>query len=47
MFPTTCLLLQKLLYILASPLTSSEQFLSAIWNTLSQAAVLILPPNKA
>ena len=43
MFPTTCLLLQKLLYILAYPLTSSEQFLSAI----SQAAVLILPPNKA
>ena len=46
MFPTTFLLLQKLLNILAFPLTSSEQFLSTIWNTVSQAAVLILPQIK-
>ena len=36
----------KLLYNLAPPLTSCEQFLRAIWNAASGAAVLVLPQIK-
>ena len=36
----------KTLYIPASPAASVEQLLRAIWGTVSQAAVLILPQMK-
>ena len=36
----------KITYILTFPPTSSERFLRAIWNAVSQAIVLILPQIK-
>ena len=45
-FPKYLSFVGNLLYILAPSLASSEQFLSAVWNTVSRAAVLILPQIK-